>query len=287
MRRAAVGQRADLRAQRHPARQVAELSAKATNQMLAASGGFSSRNDRDEWELTEAGEAWAEAMPCLAQRPQRLPDSLESRRRRRAEGGRVMSLPIISAQQRWPSARAPGRLMLGKSGIGKTTRLKDLDPEDHAVPRHRGGRSGRGRLAGRHHPSGDRGRNRAIFVFLAGPTVAAAGVRVLAGALRPRHRSLAIRRNSTATRPSSSTRSRSCRASAFAWCKTQPGRSATEPASPTWAALTVCSAGDGQRLTHLQHARARTWCSSPSSTNASMTTTARCSSRRSRAARPA
>ena len=37
-------------------------SAKATNQMLAA-GGFQLRNDRDEWELTEAGEAWAEAMP--------------------------------------------------------------------------------------------------------------------------------------------------------------------------------------------------------------------------------
>ncbi|WP_399680236.1 Bro-N domain-containing protein [Xenophilus sp.] len=37
-------------------------SAKATNQLLAA-GGFQLRNDRDEWELTEAGEAWAEAMP--------------------------------------------------------------------------------------------------------------------------------------------------------------------------------------------------------------------------------
>lgn len=37
-------------------------SAKATNQLLA-SGGLQFRNDRDEWELTEAGEAWAEAMP--------------------------------------------------------------------------------------------------------------------------------------------------------------------------------------------------------------------------------
>ena len=37
-------------------------SAKATNQLLAA-GGFQFRNDRDEWELTEAGDAWAEAMP--------------------------------------------------------------------------------------------------------------------------------------------------------------------------------------------------------------------------------
>jgi len=37
-------------------------SAKATNQLLANSG-LQFRNDRDEWELTEAGEAWAEAMP--------------------------------------------------------------------------------------------------------------------------------------------------------------------------------------------------------------------------------
>jgi prophage antirepressor-like protein len=37
-------------------------SAKATNQLLAAAG-LQFRNDRDEWELTEAGEAWAEAMP--------------------------------------------------------------------------------------------------------------------------------------------------------------------------------------------------------------------------------
>ena len=37
-------------------------SAKAANQMLAASG-FQFRNDRDEWELTESGEAWGEAMP--------------------------------------------------------------------------------------------------------------------------------------------------------------------------------------------------------------------------------
>ncbi len=38
------------------------LSAKATNQRLAEHG-LQSRNERDEWELTEAGESWAEAMP--------------------------------------------------------------------------------------------------------------------------------------------------------------------------------------------------------------------------------
>lgn len=37
-------------------------SAKATNQSLAALG-LQSRNDRDEWELTEDGRTWAEAMP--------------------------------------------------------------------------------------------------------------------------------------------------------------------------------------------------------------------------------
>lgn len=38
------------------------LSAKATNQRLAQHG-LQWRNERDEWELTEAGKAWAEAMP--------------------------------------------------------------------------------------------------------------------------------------------------------------------------------------------------------------------------------
>jgi prophage antirepressor-like protein len=37
-------------------------SAKGTNRLLADHG-LQFRNDRDEWELTEAGEAWAEAMP--------------------------------------------------------------------------------------------------------------------------------------------------------------------------------------------------------------------------------
>jgi prophage antirepressor-like protein len=37
-------------------------SAKATNQLLATHG-FQFRNDRDEWELAEAGEAWAESLP--------------------------------------------------------------------------------------------------------------------------------------------------------------------------------------------------------------------------------
>ena len=38
------------------------LSAKTTNQRLANLG-LQVRNERDEWELTEPGEAWAEAMP--------------------------------------------------------------------------------------------------------------------------------------------------------------------------------------------------------------------------------
>lgn len=41
---------------------LAGLSARATNRRLAALS-LQNRNDRDEWELTEAGEAWAEAMP--------------------------------------------------------------------------------------------------------------------------------------------------------------------------------------------------------------------------------
>ena len=49
----------------HNATQLGKLagsSAKATNQRLALMG-FQFRNERDEWELTDAGKAWAEAMP--------------------------------------------------------------------------------------------------------------------------------------------------------------------------------------------------------------------------------
>ena len=38
------------------------LSAKATNQLLASTG-FQWRNERNEWELTKAGAAWAQALP--------------------------------------------------------------------------------------------------------------------------------------------------------------------------------------------------------------------------------
>ena len=38
------------------------LSARAVNLRLSALG-FQSRNDRDEWELTDAGQAWGEALP--------------------------------------------------------------------------------------------------------------------------------------------------------------------------------------------------------------------------------
>ena len=38
------------------------VSAKATNQRLATLG-LQFRNERDEWEITDAGKAWAEAMP--------------------------------------------------------------------------------------------------------------------------------------------------------------------------------------------------------------------------------
>lgn len=41
---------------------ICSLNAKNTN-LLLAERGFQIRNERDEWELTQAGESWAEAMP--------------------------------------------------------------------------------------------------------------------------------------------------------------------------------------------------------------------------------
>ena len=40
----------------------------------------------------------------------------------------MKKLPIVSAIERMAERKGVKLLMLGKSGIGKTTRLKDLDP---------------------------------------------------------------------------------------------------------------------------------------------------------------
>ena len=73
----------------------------------------------------------------------------EFRRRRRAEE-RLMALPIITADQRLAERRGVKGVLVGKSGIGKTSLLWTLKPTTHAVLRS-GGRRSRGRGLGRRH----------------------------------------------------------------------------------------------------------------------------------------
>ena len=201
-----------------------------------------------------------------------------------------MSLPSSPRSSAWSAHQGVKLLMLGKSGISKTTRLKDLDPKPPRCSSTSGRAISRGRLAGRHHPSGVvAGEPRLLRVPRGPGQVAAAGVARFAGAFTTTSsRSLAIRRSSTATRPSSSTRSRSCRASALRGARRSPARSATVRQNLTCAVPTGLLGQEMvSALTHLQHAAARTWCSWPSSTNGSMTSTAKVFVRRSKAARPA
>ena len=132
--------------------------------------------------------------------------------------------------------------MLGKSGIGKTTRLKDLDPATTLVPRHRGGRSRRGRLAGRHHPPGIVAGEPRLFVFLAGPDKSLPPESAFSQAhydhvIEKFGDPAQLDRYQTFFLDSITQLSRQC----FAWCKTQPGATSDRPANRS-ARPTACSA---------------------------------------------
>ena len=96
--------------------------------------------------------------------------------------------PIVSAIERMAERKGVKLLMLGKSGIGKTTRLKDLDPPPRCSSTSRpvtwrwptGRATPSARLRGR--------RAATSSCFSRARTSRCRRERVLAGALRPRHR---------------------------------------------------------------------------------------------------
>ena len=110
-----------------------------------------------------------------------------------------MSLPIISAQQRLAERKGVKLLMLGKSGIGKTTRLKDLDPATTLFLDIEAGDLAVADWPGDTIRPASWPESRDFFVFLAGPDKSLPPAR--RRSTTTSSRSLATRRNSTATRP--------------------------------------------------------------------------------------
>ena len=170
-----------------------------------------------------------------------------------------MSLPIISAQQRMAERKGVKLLMLGKSGIGKTTRLKDLDPATTLFIDIEAGD-----LAVAHWP-GDTIRpaswpeSRDFFVFLAGPDKSLPPDSAFSQAhydhvIEQFGDTAQLDRYQTFFLDSITQLSRQC----FAWCKTQPGTVSDRSGKPDLrAAYGLLGQEMISALTHLQHARGK------------------------------
>ena len=170
-----------------------------------------------------------------------------------------MSLPIISAQQRMAERKGVKLLMLGKSGIGKTTRLKDLDPATTLFIDIEAGD-----LAVADGP-GDTIRpaswpeSRDFFVFLAGPDKSLPPDSAFSQAhydhvIEQFGDTAQLDRYQTFFLDSITQLSRQC----FAWCKTQPGTVSDRSGKPDLrAAYGLLGQEMISALTHLQHARGK------------------------------
>jgi len=170
-----------------------------------------------------------------------------------------MVLPIITAEERLAERKGVKLLMLGKSGIGKTSRLKDLDPSSTLFIDIEAGD-----LAVTDWP-GDTIRPtswpeaRDLFVFLAGPDKSLPPESAFSQAhyehVLSRYGDPAqLARYQTFFLDSITQLSRQC----FAWCKTQPGAVSDRSGKPDLrAAYGLLGQEMVGALTHLQHARGK------------------------------
>ena len=170
-----------------------------------------------------------------------------------------MALPIITAEERLAERKGVKLLMLGKSGIGKTSRLKDLDPSSTLFIDVEAGD-----LAVTDWP-GDTIRPtswpeaRDLFVFLAGPDKSLPPETAFSQAhyehVLSRYGDPAqLARYQTFFLDSITQLSRQC----FAWCKTQPGAVSDRSGKPDLrAAYGLLGQEMVGALTHLQHARGK------------------------------
>lgn len=171
----------------------------------------------------------------------------------------MKALPIVGAAERMAERKGVKLLLLGKSGIGKTTRLNDLDPHSTLFLDVEAGD-----LAVSEWP-GDTIRpeswpdSRDFFVFLAGPDKSLPAEAPFSQAhyehvIDKFGAPSQLDRYETFFLDSITQLSRQC----FAWCKGQPGAVSDRSGKPDMrAAYGLLGQEMVGALTHLQHARGK------------------------------
>jgi hypothetical protein len=171
----------------------------------------------------------------------------------------MKTLPIVSALERMAERKGVKLLMLGKSGIGKTSRLKDLDPQTTLFIDIEAGDLAVSDWPGDTIRPASWPESRDFFVFLAGPDLSLPPESAFSKAhydhvLDKFGDPSQLDHYTTFFLDSITQLSRQC----FAWCKTQPGAVSDRSGKPD---LRSAYGQLGQEmigaLTHLQHARGK------------------------------
>jgi len=172
---------------------------------------------------------------------------------------RTKTLPIVSAMARMAERRGVKLLMLGKSGIGKTSRLKDLDSQKTLFIDIEGGDLSVSDCPVDAIRPSSWPESRDFFVFLAGPDKSLAPESAFSQAHYDRvvdkfGDPSQLERYDTFFLDSITQLSRQC----FAWCKMQPGAVSDRSGKPDLrAAYGMLGQEMVSALTHLQHARGK------------------------------
>lgn len=171
----------------------------------------------------------------------------------------MKSLPIVTAMERMAESKGVKLLMLGKTGIGKTSRLKDLDPQSTLFIDIEAGDLAVSDWPGDAIRPASWPESRDFFVFLAGPDKSLPADSAFSQAhydhvIEKFGDPLQLARYSTFFLDSITQLSRQC----FAWCKCQPGAVSDRSGKPDLrAAYGLLGQEMISALTHLQHARGK------------------------------
>lgn len=171
----------------------------------------------------------------------------------------MTGLPIVSAAERMAERKGVKLLLLGKSGIGKTSRLKDLDPQSTLFLDVEAGDLAVSDWPGDTIRPASWPESRDFFVFLAGPDKSLPAESPFSQAhfehvVQRFGDPAQLERYQTFFLDSVTQLSRQC----FAWCKSQPGAVSDRSGKPDLrAAYGLLGQEMVSALTHLQHARGK------------------------------